>query len=133
LIPDGKRIVADYLREDARVASFTSSVRTTSPSDTSHAWVKITQISALQAPEDPTDHLIEFVLQFDCYAGKMGGPPEAADLSYAVRDALVALRGSQNGAVVTAARILEHSDLPDETFEPERERMIVTSSVFMHS
>jgi hypothetical protein len=35
--------------------------------------------------------------------------------------------------VGTAARILEHSDLPDETFEPERERMIVTSSVFMHS
>lgn len=127
-IPDGERIVSDYLRSTlgARVVG-------QPPSNTATPWLKVVQLDARQAPYDPVDHLVEFYFQVDCYAGKDGGQPEAKALGDDVRDALVGLRGVQNGAVVTAARIAGHARIPDATFEPARERMIVSARVWIHA
>jgi hypothetical protein len=135
LAPDAERVVSDYLRTHSAVAAYTTSIRGAAPDDTSHAWVKVTQLSGSQG--DPPDHLIEHYFQFDCYAGKMGGQPEAVDLARTVRMALVEIsRGSHSGAVVTRGRIDGFARVPDDQLNDDRgharERVIITASVWMH-
>lgn len=123
---DGEKLVAGYLRDDGlRVVGKT-------PDSTATAWVRLTQLDARDLSE-PKDHLVSYLLQLDCYAGKTGGQPEANTLGLAVRAALRDLpEAVLDDAVVAEARIVGHARIPDTEFTPARERVVVTVDVRAH-
>lgn len=128
LIPDMEKIASSWIRStlgDVRVVG-------KPPGDTATAWVQVVQLDARQADNSPADHLVDFLLQLDCYAGGQGGQPEATLLGRRVRAALHGLPGVRNGAVVTAARITGDARIPDTTFEPARERRVITTTIWAH-
>lgn len=135
MIPDGEKIVSDYLRDDERVSEIVDRrIVGKTPEDTDAPWVRLTQIDAPSTGSP--HHLIEFYFQLDCYAGKEGGQPEAKALGAAVFDALAALDGANHqadDAVVTACRPNLGLRRPDDDVgTPARERVISTAFVTMH-
>lgn len=122
-----EKTVADHLRADAaaRVVART-------PENTADSWVRLTMLDAAQTQSRP-DHLIACLLQCDCYAGVDGGQPEAMTLSWAVRTSLLSLVGAALDVVVTETKIVGHARVPDADFTPDRERVIVTARVWLHS
>lgn len=130
---DGKKLLMDYLRSHPLVTAHTSSVRTTMPDETVNPWILVKQID-VTCRSEPVDHLNEYALQFDCYAGEdedgKPGWPEANDLGYAVRDALKPLHGNQGGAVVTCVYVRG----PREMIDPDlrRARTIVEADAYIH-
>jgi hypothetical protein len=133
---DGKRLVMDYLRAHPAVSAITQSVRSTMPDETEEPWILGTQIHRANEAE-PARHLYSHALQFDCYAGKdpdnKPGWPEANKLGYAVADALEALEGTQDGAVVSVAYVRGPWESADPDFKPTaRARTIVEADVYLH-
>lgn len=129
LIPDGEKVVADYLREhpdlDVRVVSKT-------PEDTAQPWIRITQLDGPSKLHP--EHLVPFWLQYDCYAGATGGKPEASLIARQARAALAVInKANHAGAVVTGAEITGDARIPDTEFEPARERRVLTATVYAHS
>lgn len=128
MIPDGEKLVSNYLRAypgmDSRFVGKT-------PSDLSSSWVRVTQ---LDAPSGVPDHLVEFYFQLDCYATIEGGQPEANELGRKVRAALELMPGAHDEGVVTGTMINGDARVPDtEMGEPARERKILTVTVWAHS
>lgn len=133
MIPDGVKIIGDALRA-ALEGPFGARVVTRTPSSTLDPWVRITQLDAPTVGDARSDHLIEFYVQADCYAGKEGGYGEASDLGRSAREALVGLpAGSHSGAVITGVAIRSMSSIPDVDFEPARDRIILTAAVWAHA
>lgn len=129
-----KKIVSDFLRTHEAIAAFDARVVGKTPKQTTQPWVRVTLIDAQGDRRSRADHLIDFLLQCDCYAGTEGGQPEADRLALAVRAALHDdLPGERGDAVVTAVLITGHGDRLDTDFEPARPRVIVDASVFAHS
>lgn len=126
MIPDCEKIVSDYLRD-----SLGKRVVGKPPSSTVDAWIQVTQLAAIQ--NDPADHLVEFYLQFDCYAGATGGQPEANLLARTVREFLIALNGTQADAVISVVRIAGDVRLPDTSFDPARDRRILSAHAWAHT
>ncbi len=133
MIANGLKITADYLREHADVMAITTRVVTKPPEERSTPWVMVQLLSAPQPPNSRTDHLVEFYFQIDCYAGARGGIPEAVSLGQTVRQALFDMPDvDHEDAVTTATRIRGYRYLPDPSFEPARDRAIITASVWIH-
>jgi hypothetical protein len=129
VIPYAEKIIADHLRDavDTRVVGRT-------PSSTDDAWIRLTQLDARAVGGSRADHLIEFLIQLDCYAGKTGGQPEANLLARTTREALVEMPElPHEDAVVAGVDIRGHARIPDlELDDPARERFILTAVVWMH-
>lgn len=134
MTPYVEKIVGDYLRSNDDVAALTSRVRGTPPGEKerSEAWVQVTLLNEPQEPGAIADRLVACYLQFDCYAGATGGQPEASLLSRTVRAALHGLPGTYDEGEVTAVRISGRSYIPDPDIEPQRERYIVTATIWAH-
>jgi hypothetical protein len=129
VIANAERIVSDFLRERLSVR-----VVGQPPGNTTTSWVRVTQLSAVADGDDPTGHLVDHYLQLDCYAGREGGQPEAMTLGMQVRDALWEItEADPDDAVVTAGRADGPFHNPDDSFEPARERGIVTAHAWMHT
>lgn len=129
MIPDLERIASGWLRDgldDVRVVG-------KPPSEVATPWVQVVQVDAPQEPGSRADHLVPFLMQFDCYAGADGGQPEANALGRLVRARLIALPGMRDGAVVTGVRIVGDTRVPDDTFEPSRERRVITTTIWAHA
>lgn len=131
MIPDIEKIVGKYLRDqfDLRVVGKT-------PKDTDEQWVKLTQLGGGQTSEG--DHLVPFLVQLDCYAGSErgsdGGQPEAILLARTVRAALRDMHlASHADGTVTGSMVVNQARIPDDDFEPSRERVILTANVWAHS
>ena len=127
-IPDAEKIVSNYLRTEVgeRVVGKT-------PSSIADPWIRVTQLDAREPTGSRADHLIQFYLQFDCYAGAEGGQPEATALGRDVRKALVEMKDATHAdAVVTGADIRSHARIPDAKFEKTRERIIITAHIYAH-
>lgn len=133
LIPDIEKTVSRYLREHADIIALGARVVATPPADRSTPWVRVTQLDDQAVDGSRAEHLIEFMLQLDCYAGASGGKPEASTLARTVRAALAAMPGTQNGVVVTGVQFLSGAYIPDTEFEPARERYIRTVTVWAHA
>lgn len=135
MIPYGLKITADFLRAHDAVTAICDRVVTKTPSSTSEPWVRVARLDARNEAGSAVEHLIDFLLQFDCYAGSEGGLPEAELLGRTVRAALHDdLPGTPDlGAVVTNVRIVGDTDLPDTTFEPARDRVAITALIWMHN
>lgn len=128
MIVDSERMVTDFLRNHPDIDAH---ILTLPPETTEDSWVMVTQLGASQT--DLPDHLVAFYLQFDCYAGRTGGPKEANDVGRAVRAALRELNGSQTGGVVSGVQIEEDRRLPDDTFEPARQRRLLSATLWIHA
>jgi hypothetical protein len=137
LIPDAEKVVSRYLREHEDVTAVCPRIVATMPGTgtggTDTAWVRVLELAGPSQSDSKADHLVTFLLQIDCYAGRTGGQPEAKLIARTVRAALNDMPGSHDGAVVTAVRNAGWRRVPDTDFEPARERVIVTATAVMHS
>jgi len=129
---NAEKLIAVALRADVGLTD----VRfvATTPSKTDTPWVRITQLDAADDPTSSVEHLIDYYLQLDIYAGADGGVPEANNLNRLCRLALKALQGTTLGtdAVVTEVRFTSNARIPDsDVDEPARERFVLDVSVRM--
>lgn len=129
MIPDAERLVGEYLRAHpdvtARVVGRTPGKNASDP-----AWIRLTQLDAADDPTSGQEHLIGYLLQLDIYAG---GQPEVWTLARAVRAALHAMPGTHGDIVITAVRFTGMARIPDQDFEPARERVVLTTTVYAHA
>ena len=131
LIPDAEKLVSDYLRDVPEVEAIVGRrIVGKTPEAVAEPWVRLTQLSAPSDPTSRVDHLVAFLLQLDCYAGKDGGQPEANLLGSTVRAALMSGDLLTDG--ISRARIVGDARIPDVTYEPARERRILTVKVWIH-
>ncbi len=134
LAPDAEAIVAVFLRQHPDVVALGASVRLTPP-DKSHAdpWVMVTQLGDPNVDGMPVDHLLEHMLQLDCYSGG-GGAPQAKLLARTARAALQTLEGqARDGATFTSVRFGAGARRSTDTdFKPPRERVTLTAYVCAH-
>ena len=129
-----EKIVGEYLRAHADVVATGARVATKLPATLTNPWVRITLLDAPSDPVDSSDHLVNHLLQLDCYAGNTldGSQQQAHGLYAAVRDALNEMAGVRGGAVVSSARFVGVVFLPDAALEPARDRYIITAEVAAH-
>ena len=133
-IPYMRKTVSDYLREHPDVAEITNRVVSNPPSGRSTPWIRVRRLDAPNATNAQVEHLVAFLMQFDCYAGAENGAPEADRLGRTVRAALVDMPGTHGDAVVTGTSIVGDIDLPDaDGFEPARDRVILTARIWAHA
>lgn len=129
MIPDVEKVLAKYLRAQTgeRLVGKT-------PDDTDESWVRLVRLDARAAEGARHEHLIEGYVQLDCYAGEDGGQPEANELGREIRAALAdAPNHSHEDVTVTGVEIRSDARMPDQTFQPSRERVVLTAVVWMHS
>lgn len=121
-----------YLREHDAVEALGARVVAKTPDNVETAWIRVTQLDDRAVGDSRSDHLIEFMLQLDIYAGRNGGQPEASLLNRTVREALKEMPGEHDDAVVTGVRFVSAPRIPDDQFEPARERYARTIIVWAH-
>lgn len=132
LIPNGEKVIADYLRTLPAVAVLCTRVVTKAPDSRDTAWIRYTQLDAQKERQSTPEHLIGFLIQLDCYAGKNGGQPEASLLARTVRAALIDMPLAELAdAVVARTAIVSMPRIPDTAMEPARERFVITANVQM--
>lgn len=129
LIVDIEKLASAYLREHVA-----SRVVGKTPSNTDTGWVRVTLLTAPTPADSKIDHHVANMVQFDCYAGKDGGQPEANLIARTVRAALMEMGEEDfDDAVVGAVRILSHIRRPDtDGFDPARERVEITADIYVH-
>jgi hypothetical protein len=133
MVPDAEKIVGGYLRAHPALVALDVRVVGKTPARTDTPWIRLTQLDDPAVGGHRSDHLIEFLLQLDIYAGREGGQPEAALVNRTCREALRTMIGEHGDAVVTGVEFLSAIRLPDtDGFEPARERFIRTVRVWMH-
>jgi hypothetical protein len=105
------------------------------PTSTGSPWVKITLIDTDDRTQ-PTDHLLRYFVQLDCYAGSNGpaGQGEAQGIASTVRGMVLGMRTEEfAGAVVTNVTVRGPRRLPDPDFNPARQRYILEAEIYVHS
>lgn len=134
MIPDGKAIVIEYLNGDATVDALGARIASKIPSTIkANPWVRVLQLDARAAALSRAEHLTEFLFDLHCYASEDGGTVEASNVARTVRAALHVMPDDTFAdVVVTSVRFVGMGDLPDEDFEPARDRVVLTAIVHMH-
>lgn len=136
IIPDAEAIIGDYLRGHADLQALDARVAPRTPSSQTLPWVRVTQLDGRDVTD--VEHLIDHLMQFDCYAGKdamddHAGQAEASLLARTVRAVLKAAKGQTlDGAVVTSVSFQGMPRIPDPDFEPARERFILIATIHLH-
>lgn len=129
-IPDIERIVSDHLRSypgiGARIVGKTSD-------ETDTAWVRVTELHAQSAHR--SDHLIDFLVQCDCFAGKTGGQPEVNTIARTVRKALLEMHSTSQGGAQIAGVIVDTGprDLSSDVDTPGRDTKSLTATIYAHA
>lgn len=132
MIPDVEALVTSHLKAQSSISALGARIVGETPGDTSEPWVRVTQFDAPAVGASRTDHLIEWFGQFDCYAGS-GGQGEASALTRTVREALRLMPdASHEGGVVTGVRFVSCPRLPDQDFEPARQRFSLSAVIWVH-
>jgi hypothetical protein len=134
-IPDAEQIVGKLLREHPDVMAINARVASRLPTSFKTPWVRVTQLDAINVTNGPVEYLIEFFLQFDCYAGEGNQNPqlEASSLSRIVRAVLHGMpQADIQDVVVTQVIFTSHARIPDESMEPARERYVLDAEVRLH-
>lgn len=129
MIPSAEKIVSAYLRSitGERVVSVT-------PVETLEPWIRVTLLADPSTDGGVADHLIEAMLQVDCFAGESGGQGTVDLLRRTVRESFTTMHtASHTGAVVTGCEVTGTARIPDVAFEPAMERYAMTVTVWMHS
>lgn len=127
---NAEKIVKDYLEAELDVW-----VGGSTPKNTNQSWVRITQLDDRNVAGQRTDHFNSHFLQLDCYASGDGieYQVEAGNLYRQARAALVAMPNETiSGVVVTAVTFGACPRIPDESFEPPRQRYIIDCFLYAH-
>ncbi len=137
LIPDLEAPVGRWLREHAAIVALDARVAGSTPRGTTRPWIRVTQINATD--RSGIEHLINYVLQLDCCAGKTAtdahvAQAEASLLRRTARGVLHSMQGTTaDGLVIGSVRFTGDQHAPDVTLEPARERYILTLEVVAHA
>lgn len=136
MLPDVEVLVIAHLRATTAVTTITDRIGTEHPSDFADPWVRVQALDEPQA-SGPALHLVAPLVQLDVYAGApAAGTPdkrEVSELARTVREALIAAPdASHTGAVVTASTV-NIRPVPDTTFDPARQRYVITCSLTLHA
>jgi hypothetical protein len=129
LVPDIEKLVTLHLR-----GVLTTRVEIATPKNRSTPWVRVTQLDGRS--RDIADHLVAYTCQFDCYAGDVDRQQQigqANTLGREVRAELHGLPGTHDDGTVTGVNVYNHIRIPDTDFEPARQRVILTATVWAHS
>jgi hypothetical protein len=135
LIPDAPAILGVRLREHPAVIELGARVAGQIPKSFTKPWVKVTQLDALNVTGGQPEHLISFLIQFDCYAGSEANnaQAQASLLGRTIRAVLHDLTEQDiDGVVITSVGFTSDARIPDEAFEPARERVVLDADVRMH-
>lgn len=135
LIPDAPGIIGALLRQHPEVMALDARVAGKLPASFTKPWVKVTQLDATNVTGGQPEHLINFYLQFDCYAGSTAdnAQAEASRLGRTIRAVLHNLTEQDiPEVVVTQVAFTGDARIPDEAFEPARERVVLDAEVRMH-
>ncbi len=138
-IPDIELLAGAWLRTHPDIQAFDARVAGRTPSTHRKPWIRLTQLDADDDARSRVEHLIEYVLQLDCYAGEDAtkahtGQAEASALVRAARAVLKAQEGvARDGVVISKVTFQGMSRIPDTDFEPARERSILTATVRLHA
>jgi Protein of unknown function (DUF3168) len=137
MIPDGERILSDYLRDHPDVVAEDTRIVGKTPPEGQRAtsWARVTQLDA-PTRSAPVDHLIEFYFQIDVYAGATGGQPEASRLARTIRAAIDELNGmnyQDDGAVITGAQASTGPRALDDGLAPARDLFRISVSMWAHA
>jgi len=129
---DAEKIVGDYLKDQPAVEALKARVVSKTPSTLDLPWVRITLLTPTNVTGTTrVEWLMAYYLQFDCYAGRDGGRPEAFALAAAVRSALVEMPTVElPDAVATDAAFPSMPKEPDPDIE--RERYVIDGELWMH-
>jgi len=137
LIPDMEDVVGDYLRNLDEITDIGAKVVGLPLGDARQPWVLV---SVLDSPRrGPIDHLIEFFMQFSCYAGKdatvaHGGQAQVNSLARTVRAALNELPETDlSDVVVSGVEVSFGPRLEDDTVEPARQHLPVEATIWAHA
>lgn len=134
LTPDVEAIVGAYLRQHPAVKALGAKVVGETPSNKEKLWVTVTQLDDPAVEDHYSDYLIDWMGQFDCYAGATGGQGEASLLTRTVRAALKELPDADLEAIIVSrARFLSCPRIPDTDLEPARQRFALTASLILHA
>lgn len=134
MIPFMEKIVGDFLRGRSDITTVVGDrVATKMPSTLDKPWVRITLIDDPPVKGSTADHLIDFYLQLDCYAGKDGDQTLASTLARTVRSAIGEIdKADHEGAVVTGAKVNGSRPMSDPDFEG-MDRYMVTVTIWAHA
>jgi hypothetical protein len=132
VIPDAEAIVGRYLREDPNILALDARVVGRTPRSTTGPWIRLTQLDARAISGTEADHLIDFYLQLDGFAGTEGDQELASRLVRSARSSLRGMRGEVEDVVVTDVRFGVFSHVPDRSFTPEVERYVLDAFVYIH-
>ena len=135
MIPFMEKILGDYLRSAPDVAAIVGDrVATKNPRTLDDPWVRVTVYDDPPTGRSSADHHIAFHVQLDCFAGKEGTQSEASLLARTVRSLLGEMvRHDFDGAALSGAKATGSRFLPDENFDPDMDRYVVTGIVWAHS
>ena len=135
VIPDAPAIIGSILRNHPDVMDLDARVAGQIPKSFTKPWVKVTQLDATNVTGGQPEHLIEYYLQFDCYAGGTAdnAQEQASLIGRTIRAVLHDLTEQDiDGVVVTHVAFTSDARIPDEAFEPARERVVLDADVRMH-
>lgn len=136
-IPDVDHIIGAHLNAhpDVQAIAGTGRVVNKTPKSTDAPWIRLTQLDARASHR--SEHLIEAYFQLDCYSSKAGlngsQQADAARLALAARAVWMDMRAADLDAVVAGVEIRGHARIPDNDFEPARERYVLSAVVRLHS
>lgn len=136
VIPDAEVLVGAWLRTHPDITALDARVAPRTPDSTSKPWIRVTVIDDGDRIGG-LDHLIEYMVQLDCYAGNeaMAAHTAQAEVSLLYRTARAVLRskqGTQTDGVVVTSVECRGTRVPDTSVEPARERFIAMATVMLH-
>jgi hypothetical protein len=139
LIPETDVLVGKWLREHEAIIALDANVAGKLPDAITKPWIRVTLLDNLNAGASRIDHLLDGMLQLDCYAGIVStrageGQGEASTLARTAWAVLAAMQGTvADGVVVTdVQRVSGPTHDTDTDLEPARERYLLTVSVMVH-
>jgi len=134
MIADGLAITIGYLRTHAALTDLNADVRTELPADFNRPTVKVLQLNADDRSES-TDHLIAYHLQFDCYAQSKGPTPGTGQASLLVRTVRAALKEMPRADLDVVVKNVTFGvcpQLPDDAWDPPRQRFSLEAWIYAH-
>lgn len=132
---DFERVIGVYLRDHSDISALDTRIASAIPTNFTRPWIKLNQLDARNTTGTQTEHLIEYYLQFDCYAGS--GDANAREVASAIaRTVRSVLKQAEGGmidnVVVTEVTFTSHTRLPDTAFDPARERYVLDALIRCH-
>lgn len=132
---DLEQLVVDYLSSVTAVTALTDRIGTKTPPTIDDPWIRVQTLDDAQRAGSTALHVIDGLVQIDCYAGstRAGAKAEASTLALTVREAIAAMPAATGLlGVVTSARVPSLRPLPDPDFDPARDRYILTAEFVAH-